>query len=430
MVLPRVVRDTTSVAGRTRSGRTRACRAHDPCAHTRGKPVRPTVPHMGVSPAASLAVWALAAVAAAGPLGAQPVAGIAWADSVVRAEFARDSTAGLTVGVVAGAQMVWTASFGFADVAARRPAERRTVYRIGSVTKMFTGLMLQQLLAAGTVRLSDPAVRYYPALAGVPGLPPGAPSVTLGQLATMTSGLAAEPRTEGPFWTGPVARWEDALAAALPHARFEAAPGARYAYSNLGYAVLGAALARAARTPYVAWERTRILAPLGMTRTAFEPDAALAADLARGYEVDARGTLDTTAAARELRTGRGYKVPNGALFTTVDDLARFVAFELGHGPDAVLTPARLDSAYAGVVATSADLDVGYGLGFMAQRRGDFTWVGHSGGVPGYAAMVYFDREHQLGVVLLRNATGGKFRPSRLAADLLRGLVDAKLREGR
>lgn len=361
---------------------------------------------------------------------ADTVPGLAWADSLVRAEFARDSLAGLTVGVVSGDRLVWTVSHGLADMGTRRPASRHTVYRIGSVTKMFTGLMLQQLLAAGTVRLSDPVARFYPDIARVRGLPAGAAPVSVGQLATMTGGLAAEPAQEGAFWTGPVGRWEATLAAALPHARYEAAPGTRYAYSNLGYAVLGAALARAARTPYVDWERDRILTPLGMAHTAFEPDAALRADLARGYEIDERGVADTAGPARELREGRGYKVPNGALFTTVNDLARFVRFELGRGPDAVLPRARLDSAYAGVVATSADLDVGYGLGFMVQRRGDFTWVGHSGGVPGYAAMVYFDREHQLGVILLRNATGGRVRPNRLASDLLRGLVDAKLRAGR
>ena len=63
---------------------------------------------------------------------------------------------------------------------------------------------------------------------------------------------------------------------------------------------------------------------------------------------------------------------------------------------------------------------------MSQRRGDFTWLGHSGGVPGYSAMMYFDREHQLGVIVFRNATGGKTRIGRLAPEVLKMLILAKI----
>lgn len=67
---------------------------------------------------------------------------------------------------------------------------------------------------------------------------------------------------------------------------------------------------------------------------------------------------------------------------------------------------------------------------MVQRWGDFTWLGHSGGVAGYTAMMYYDREHQLGVIVLRNATGGRARIGRLAPDLLRTLIDARIAAAR
>ena len=105
---------------------------------------------------------------------------------------------------------------------------------------------------------------------------PGAPPVTILQLATMTAGLAREPREEGPFWTGPVASWEQTLIAALPHTSYETFPGTRFSYSNIGYAILGAAVGRVAGESYVNWERTQVLDPLGMTRTRFELDASIA----------------------------------------------------------------------------------------------------------------------------------------------------------
>ena len=90
----------------------------------------------------------------------RPVAGLAAADSLVSAEFAKDSLGSLTVGVIAGSQLVWTRSVGFADMQTGRRANRETVYRIGSVTKPFTAVMLMQLVAAGRLRLSDPVERY------------------------------------------------------------------------------------------------------------------------------------------------------------------------------------------------------------------------------------------------------------------------------
>jgi len=358
---------------------------------------------------------------------ARPVKGIEALDSLVSAEFAKDSIGSITVGVIAGPQLVWTRSVGFADMKTHRIANRNTVYRIGSITKPFTAVMLMQLVAAGKIQLSDPVERYLPEVKQIASTPQGAAPFTFLQLATMTAGLAREPDEVGPFWTGPVSDWEKKLAAALPHTRYISFPGSEYSYSNIGYAILGAALAREAKQPYIEWERSHVFKPLGMERTRFEIDPSIQSDVALGYQVRGDGTLDDQTAAQEGRDGRGYKVPNGAIFTTVDDLARFVAFELGHGPDSVLPRSVLDEAFGGIVATDASLESGYGLGFMAMRRDDFSFVGHNGSVAGYGAAMYYDRGMQLGVVLFRNVIGGKQNPNRLAIDIL-SLLARKKRE--
>ena len=241
----------------------------------------------------------------------------------------------------------------------------------------------------------------------------------------MTAGLAREPDETGQFLTGPVAAWDKTMLAALPHTSYVSAPGREFSYSNIGYAILGGALARAAGQPYVQWQRAHVLAPLGMNRTRFDVDSSIRRDLATGYVVNGDGTLDDRTAAEELRNGRGYKVPNGAIFTTVDDLARFVGFELGRGPHSVLQSTTLEDAFGGLVATDASLDRGYGVGFMAMRRDDLSYVGHSGSVAGYQAAMYFHRQLQLGVVLFRNVIGGKQEPDRLAVDILSSLVHAR-----
>jgi len=343
-------------------------------------------------------------------------------------EFAKDSIGSITVGVIAGSRLVWTRSVGFADMKARRLANRNTVYRIGSITKPFTAVMLMQLVAAGRIQLSDPVERYLPEVRQIASKPPGTAPFTFLQLATMTAGLAREPEEAGPFWTGPVSDWEKKLFAALPHTRYLSSPGTEYSYSNIGYATLGAALARVAGKPYVEWQRSHLLEPLGMERTRFELDPTIEADLAVGYEVRGDGQLDDHTAAQEARDGRGYKVPNGAIFTTVDDLARFVAFELGRGPDSVVTRSMLDEAFGGLVATDRLLETGYGLGFMAMSRDGYSYVGHGGSVAGYRAAMYYDRPRRLGVVVFRNVGGGKQDADRLAVDILSALVSKKVAE--
>ena len=152
--------------------------------------------------------------------------------------------------------------------------------------------------------------------------------------------------------------------------------------------------------------RDAIRRPLGMTHTAFELDAAGRAELAVGYSFE-HGPLDTITPRREL-AGRGYKVPNGGLFSTVGDLARFLAFQMGNGPDAVLSRAELARQFGALAWATPDLTAGYGLGFHVMRRGALAAVGHGGSVAGYLATAYFDPATHVGVVVLRNVDDPKF----------------------
>lgn len=110
---------------------------------------------------------------------------------------------------------------------------------------------MEQLVEAGKVHLSDSVEKYFPGIKAVQGRFPDAPPITLIQLATHTSGLGREPDNIGAATTEPVSDWESTLIAALPHLRYQYEPGTRFFYSNIGYAILGAALSRAAGESYV-----------------------------------------------------------------------------------------------------------------------------------------------------------------------------------
>ena len=360
-----------------------------------------------------------ASALAQAPLPERLKAAIARIDDMAAAEHARDNVGSLSVGVISGGRLVWTKSYGLADMESKTPATADTVYRIGSITKPFTALMLLQLAQEGKVNLSDPVDKYFPEVTKIQKPSAGAPRITLEQLATMTSGLAREPANVSSYNIGRVSDWETTLLAALPHTRYEFAPGSRYFYSNIGYATLGAALARAAGMPYVQYIEERILTPLDMKHTAFERNDAIRSRIATGYNLSPAGHVSSDWAMKQ-QDGRGYRVPNGGLYSTVGDLSRFVAFELGLGPESVLKKQVLEETFERLSWSSARKDSAYGIGMRIQRVGNLIAFGHGGDVPGYVANARFDRASKTGVIVLRSANGGRFD--------LRGLTYGALAE--
>jgi CubicO group peptidase (beta-lactamase class C family) len=335
-------------------------------------------------------------------------------------EMAQDpKAASFTLALVRPSGLVWTKSYGYADIAAKKPATTDTVYRIGSITKQFTALMLLQLVHEGKVHLSDPVEKYFPEIHLVQNEYKNAPPITFWQLATHTSGLATEPEPMQTWMKGALADWEKTLIAALPHTKFQYEPGTHFNYSNVGYAVLGAALARAAHQPYIGYVKQKILLPLGMTHSGFVATPEVRQKLAKGYDVLIAGHWDEETPIRELE-GRGYKVPNGGLFTTVDDLARFVAFELHGGPESVLPLKELEENAQRIVATNRSMNRGRGLGATLVTLYGHVFIGHSGGVSGYSATAFFQPEAGTGIIVLRNESAlGMDKLVRVFAETLR-----------
>jgi CubicO group peptidase (beta-lactamase class C family) len=383
---------------------------------------------------AILALLAMSAVSTSGKYARQtpaPAAPDASAvsgqiDQIVATAFAKDNQASITVGVISGGRLAWAKAYGYADMENKVPASTDTVYRIGSITKQFTALMLLQLVQEGKVHFSDPVEKYFPEINKVKGRFPGAPPITLIQLATHTSGLQREPEHTDAYLTGPVSEWEKVLIAALSETSYEFEPGTQFSYSNIGYAILGATLGRAAGQSYIDYVQQHIFSALGMADTAFEPNSRIRAKIARGYLIDKNNKLDWETADHEHQ-GRGYKVPNGAIYTTVGDLAKFVIFELGGGPASVLKPENLAHNFDRIITADNDFAGGYGIGFTVLRKNNLVLFGHNGGVAGYGANAFFERASKTGVITLRNAVGegDRLHAGRMMFDIFEKLVPPK-----
>ena len=206
----------------------------------------------------------------------------------------------------------------------------------------------------------------------------------------------------------------------IPLSPFQAAPGDEYSYSNIAFGVLGLSVARATGRPFMELVREDVFHPLGMSSSTFVIDRELAPRLPAGY-ANRGQSIDAAFPARE-HAGRGYKVPNGGVYSTVADLARFMGAIGGNAPMPILSDeSRLEMMR---VHTPEDPDAGYGLGLMVQKSPAGDWlVGHSGSVAGYSAYMVFEPETGLGVVMLRNYNQGQTNLGEVSRELLIELLD-------
>ncbi|WBB80205.1 serine hydrolase [Micromonospora sp. WMMD882] len=268
-------------------------------------------------------------------------------------------------------------------------------YRLGSISKTMTAVLVMQLRDAGRLDLADPLDRH------LPGTPLGA--LTLRQLLGHASGLQREP--DGDWWERAEGGDLTTLLAGATGSKVAYPPYRGYHYSNLAYGLLGGALERLTGTPWYALLRDRILDPLGMRRTTYQATEPYA----RGYVVHPwHDTLH-----EEPRTDTGAMAPAGQLWATVTDLATWAAFLADPDPT-VLAPASLTEMCAPVVIS--DLDSwrgGHGLGLELYRQGDRVYVGHGGSMPGYVATLVTHRPDRAAVVGFANAYG--FRTGSIGA---------------
>jgi CubicO group peptidase (beta-lactamase class C family) len=307
--------------------------------------------------------------------------------------------------VVRDGATLWQEAIGLASADPAEGATPEHQYRVGSITKTFTAVLVLQLRDAGELELATPLTEL------VPEAPAGP---TVADALAHLAGLQREP--PGEIWETLRPPDGAGLLAGLAAADPVLAPRFRWHYSNLAYGVLGAIVERTTGSAYGEALRERILEPLGLRRTSLAPQEPIA----RGYFVEpySDGVVgeshvelpETTAAL-------------GQLWSTAPDLARWGSF-LAAGDDRVLARATLDEmALVRAMVDHRRWRLAWGLGLALYRRDDRVLAGHGGAMPGFLACLAVERAERVGAVVLTNSGAGPDVET-LAVDLACAALDA------
>lgn len=308
---------------------------------------------------------------------------------------------GLALGVMHAHETVYAGGFGVCSVEeGEPPVTPQTLFRIGSVTKPLTSLLLLRLADAGKLALDVPVKSYVPWLR-LNDLE-ATERVTLRMLLSHTAGL---PTDHQPFGRRDPAALEERVRHDIPRYPLAARPGERFVYSNVGFHLAGFVAQTVAGKPYAALMQEWVFGPLGMTRTTFDPLVALTHPTALAHQRRSDGTLRVE---RRFADNAACH-PSGFALSSISDLCRFARLLMNGGLPSFLSPTSLAQMQTRQTTVSGDL--GYGLGLFIGDYKGVRRVGHGGDIRSYGALFFLAPDTGTAVILLFNWREGFFGPA-------------------
>jgi len=327
---------------------------------------------------------------------------------------------GLSIALVDGQRRVWSAGFGYTDWTKAHPVTTRTLFSLQSISKTYTTIGVLRAVERGLIKLDAPITQYVPWFTIRSRFAEHAEqTITIRHLLSHWSGLGHEAPRGGNYDDRPVSFEDHVRSIADSWLHFPV--GHHFSYSNIGIDLAGYALQAASGKPFAKYMHDEVFTPLGMDSSTYDQDLAYRNHLvAPGY-----------VNKRKLPRLPIVIIPSGGMYSSVDDMAKFVSFALGGGKvggrqvvpfmrlHEMTTPQFLPLEHPG----------GYGLGIaVSPQQYGTTVLQHGGGGYGYSACQVWVPEYQVAVIVLSNGNGGgscAYRGGGVADTALRLMIRAK-----
>lgn len=307
---------------------------------------------------------------------------------------------GVSIGIVYNQELIWAKGYGYADLEKKTPTTPATAYRIASLTKLFTATAILQLRDAGKLQLDDPVSKHLDWFF-LNDPHSDSPVITIRHLLAHSSGLAREFQTL--YWDDMQFPDRDTFIKMFQKSTTILPREEKFKYSNVAFNVLGFIVESASGESYANYVTNAILKPLGMTATEVRPAPDMAT-LATGYYIRKPDQPRVVAPFFDKNAA----VASGNIASSVEDLAKFIAFQFKAGPaegNQVLKGSTLSEMHRPHWLYD-DWKGGRGLGWGVVRVGDQIRIIHGGSVPGYRSSISAAPADKFGVVVLTNADDG------------------------
>lgn len=321
---------------------------------------------------------------------------------------------GGSAAIIFDQEVIWSKGFGYADLEKKTPSTPQTLYRVGSITKLFTATMLMQLRDAGKLQLDDPIEKYLPTFKLKSKFANTRPP-TFREVVAHMGGIPREAPLD--YWYTQKFPTIEEIMASLDQTELTFPPMTEFKYSNLGIAVLGHALETIAGQPYREYVKEHVLQPLGMQASDFELDPETEKQMATGYALEPGKAPE--AVGQPSISGFIYA---GQLISSVSEMASFISLQFRDAPhdsseSEVLSSSSLREMHAPVFI-NPDWKSGKGIGWAIEHTDNYTAIGHGGSVTGFNSSIELIPELKLGVALFVNAYANPWLTTINILDLL------------
>ena len=322
-------------------------------------------------------------------------------EAFIESRMAYKGLPGLSIGIVYDQDLIWSRGFGFSDPDTKTPATAQTLYRIASITKVFTATAIMQLRDAGKLRLDDPITKYL-SWYKIQNRHPDSPTVTIRHLLTHTSGLPRE--AAFPYWVDFQFPTREQIRETLPDQETAYPVNTKWKYSNLALSLAGEIVEAVSNEPYADYIQKHIMDPLDMQSTAVFPTEEHKKNLAKGYS---RRFPDGSSLVMPYTDSKGI-APAANMASNVEDLARFISLQFRDEPEGARQILRASSLreMCRIHWIQPDWKSGWGLGFGVKKLGQKIIVGHGGSLAGYRTRISFCPEEKIGAIVCINSNEG------------------------
>ena len=334
-------------------------------------------------------------------------------DAFIRREMKDKELPGLSIALVDGSDIVWQKGYGFSDPKAKTPITADTVFRVGSVSKLFTDIAVMRLVEQGKLDLDAPVTKYLPDFKPRNSFDK---PVTLRELMSHRAGLVREPPIGNYFDSNNPTLAETVKS--LNQTALVYAPETHTKYSNAGIATVGYVLEKTQNQLFADYLESALLEPLGMNSSSFKPTAEIAKNLAKAHMWTVFGkTFD----APRFELGIA---PAGSMYTTTGDLASFASALFAadnNAPNAILKKDTLEKMWKPQFA-APDQKSGFGLGFFISDLNGHRQIGHGGAIYGFSTQLSVLPDDKLGVVVITTKDFSNGVTKRIAEAALKAML--------